>query len=299
MTLSVASKQVKKGAFATTAIVAAIVAILGPFLDPIERHFGIEIGEDELDHMITAMLGIGGLGAGYGAFKHVNTRKAEERRLKTDVKLARNGGEPARRHYGSREGPEFAPSSGVRTGKPRPPEQSAPPSPPEHLAAPPYPPPTATPTVPPSIPPEPAAEVNSDFETAPPPWMKDCGIVDINYGSDPKEGNVLYGDDKCLWVKAKQMDDYISGMLTNEAGRKVQVEMASREGNNPNNPWPDTLRFELLTKVAGPAARHRNTYHHFRPGKYTLEIQVDSKRQTDQFTLVPFSRPHSQKGGRV
>ena len=125
--------------------------------------------------------------------------------------------------------------------------------------------------------------------------MKDCGIAKINYGNDPQEGNVIYGDDKCLWVEAKDMEDYISGMLTNEAGKKIQVEMASKEGNNPNNPWPDTLRFELLVPVRGPAALHNKAYRTLKPGKYTLEIQVDSRRQTDQFTLVPFNRPHDQK----
>ena len=126
--------------------------------------------------------------------------------------------------------------------------------------------------------------------------MKDCGIAEINYGRDPNKGNVVYYDDQCLWVRGKDVQDYVSGMITNEAGKKIQVEMASEEGTNPNNPWPDTLRFELLTRVTGPAALHNKAYRRFKPGTYTLEIQVDSKRQTDQFTLVSYNRPKAQKG---
>ena len=139
-TTTVANRQVKKGAFATTAIVAAIVAILGPFLDPIEERLGIHIGEDELDHMITAMLGIGGLGAGYGAFKHVNTRKEKETELKAKVKMSRNGGSGTPlEHPASREMPDFAALSGVKTGKPRPPAAAAvpPAAPPPAEATPP------------------------------------------------------------------------------------------------------------------------------------------------------------------
>ena len=93
----------------------------------------------------------------------------------------------------------------------------------------------------------------------------------------------------------KRQDDFITGFITDEGGKRLQMEQASRQGHNPNNPWADTLRFELLTKIEGPEALHRSRYHRFHPGKYVLTVQVDSKRQTDMFTIMPYNRPDTQK----
>ena len=90
------SRNVKKGAYASAGIVAIIVAIIAPFLDPIEAHFGIHIGETELNHMITAVLATGGIGAGYGVFRHTNERKMKEAELKAGN--GNGGGTAAERH---------------------------------------------------------------------------------------------------------------------------------------------------------------------------------------------------------
>ncbi len=259
----------KRNAFGTASLGAVILMLLAPFLDPIEEHFGFTIGPDELDHFLYAVGITGGIGAGVGGFRKLNDRKLRSAEL-----AAGAGPQPP-----PPAAPAAAPAPAPAASRPA------------YQAPPVYrrePTPHFEPAPPPPTPPTPPTE--ELFRNTPPPYMRDCGIAMINYGSDPHKGNVIYGDDACLWVKAKDMDDFISGSLTNERGKRIQIEQASREGHNPNNPWPDTLRFELLMPGKGSAP-----YSHLPPGTYTLVITVDSRSQTDQFTLVPNKRPADQK----
>ena len=145
-----------------------------------------------------------------------------------------------------------------------------------------------------SVVPPPTVGAAPVFDKEPPAWMRDCGVIDVNYGADPKEGNVIYADDTCLWVRAKSMNDYISGSLSRD-GKMLQVEMASVHGKNPNNPFPHVLRFELVTRAPRTQEHGAPTYHKYEPGKYKLDVKIDGSGHEDEFTLVPFNRPHSQK----
>ena len=107
-----------------------------------------------------------------------------------------------------------------------------------------------------------------------PPLNSDHGFYRTNMERF-EGGNGIKYSEPYLWVQVKDPGMYVAGVIIDENGKALQVE----QSGSRNNPWTDTIRFELYSKEQGGVVRKP-----YPKGTYRLEIRANTRTTLDAGT---------------